>query len=430
MRAHRSVRRLPGAVVVGADHLGLPVVRSLGRRGIPVWVVRDGENTIASRSRFATGRARLEGATDLERVAFLLELASVHGLDGWTLFPTSNRTARLIAMHQDRLGARFTFTTPPWHTMRVAYDKRLLVALAARLGVDQPRTWVAESAADAARMPDRYPVCVKPAVSDIAIARGWRADSPHELRERFAHAMTLLDPGELLIQELVPGGGDMQFSYAALCDDGEPAAWVVARRNRQYPADFGRASTFVETVHDPEVRAIAEHLLRVLRYTGLVEVEFKRDPETRSPKLLDINPRVWGWHSLCQRAGVDFPYLARCLALGEPVPASNVQIGVRWSRLTTDLPSSLGEILAGRLGVGEYLRSWRGPRESAVFARDDPWPGVTEVPMLVGILPRRMLRSWRSPGGLAGSRDDHEWSNGTGCPTPVAGERVQGVDDV
>jgi len=430
MRVHPASRRLPGAVVIGADYRGLAVVRSLGRRGIPIWVLADGDDTLASHSRFTTECTALHGTTDAERAACLLDLATAHGLDGWTLFPTSNRTARVVATHQAALSGSFTFTTPPWRTLRVAYDKRRMVALAARLGIDQPQTWVAEDAADAARMPDRYPVCVKPAISQAVSTKAWRADSPSELRERFAYAQTLIDPSELLVQELVPGGGEMQFSYAALCDDGESLAWVVARRTRQYPADFGRASTFVETVHEPEVRAIAERILRDLRFTGLVEVEFKRDPTTHSLKLLDINPRVWGWHSLCQRAGVDFPYLARCLAIGEPVPSSDAALGVRWSRLTTDLPASVKEMVAGRLTVGEYLRTWRAPREAAVLVRDDPWPGLIEVPMIIGMIGRRKLRALRAPRGRAVSRDEDLWIDETDGATPIVGGWVQDADDL
>ena len=57
--------------------------------------------------------------------------------------------------------------------------------------------------------------------------------------------------------------------------------------------DFGRASTFVETVEDTATSATAGHLLRALRYTGIEEVEFKRDPRDGKLKLLDINPPVW-----------------------------------------------------------------------------------------------------------------------------------------
>ena len=72
-----------------------------------------------------------------------------------------------------------------------------------------------------------------------------------------------------------------------------------------------------------------------------------RDRRDGLLKLLDVNPRVWGWHSLCQRAGVDFPYLAYGFARAEPVPPATAQPGVRWLRLSTDLPTSLSEIARG-----------------------------------------------------------------------------------
>jgi D-aspartate ligase len=381
-----------GAIVIGADYRGLAVVRSLGRRGIPVWVLRDGDDTLARASRYTTRHLDLPAGDDATQAAFLVGLADQHGLAGWTLFPTSNRTTRMVATNRDRLAEHYTLTTPAWSVVAVAYDKRDTIRLAATLGIDQPRTWYATTGAQAAALDVRYPVCVKPAISQVTTQKAWRADTPAQLADRFDHAATLIDPTLLLIQELVPGGGQQQFSYAALCDDGVSVAHVVAQRTRQYPADFGRASTYVETTDEPQVQDAAERILREIGYTGLVEVEFKRDPRDGTLKLLDINPRVWGWHSLCQRAGVDFPYLAMRLARHQPVPATRVTVGVRWSRLTTDLPTSIREMLAGRLAVGTYLASWRGPRESAIFARDDPWPGMVEFPMLVSVVGRRLIR--------------------------------------
>ncbi|PYT21377.1 MAG: hypothetical protein DMG57_38840 [Acidobacteria bacterium] len=60
-----------------------------------------------------------------------------------------------------------------------------------------------------------------------------------------------------------------------------------------------------------------------MRFTGLVEIEFKRDSRDGKFKVLDMNPRVWGWHTLCGRAGVDFPYLTWLLVRGEPVPETH-----------------------------------------------------------------------------------------------------------
>jgi hypothetical protein len=42
------------------------------------------------------------------------------------------------------------------------------------------------------------------------------------------------------------------------------------------------------------------------------------------------------------------------------------------------------------MSVRAYARSLRGPREGAIFARDDVRPAVSEVPQLVSVLARRL----------------------------------------
>jgi predicted ATP-grasp superfamily ATP-dependent carboligase len=147
-------------------------------------------------------------------------------------------------------------------------------------------------------------------------------------------------------------------------------------------------------VDAPDAAELAEQFLAAIEFDGLVEVEFMRDPRDGELKLLDVNPRVWGWHSLCQRAGVDFPYLAHQLARSRTVPRTRARAGVRWLRLTTDVPTSVREILRGNLKLGPYLRTVLSPHDSAVFALDDPWPAVFEVPMLA----RTFLRRRRTHG--------------------------------
>jgi len=143
------------------------------------------------------------------------------------------------------------------------------------------------------------------------------------LLARYDEACKLVAPEMLMVQEVLPGWGESQFSYAALCRDGCPLASIVARRTRQFPMDFGRFSTYVETVEEPQVVELGVRFLAAMRFTGLVEIEFKRDSRDGKFKVLDMNPRVWGWHTLCGRAGVDFPYLTWLLVRGEPVPETH-----------------------------------------------------------------------------------------------------------
>ena len=384
MIQRRHGQRAPGAVVIGGDYRSLGVVRSLGRRGIPVWVLRD-DHYLAHWSRFCRRTLPWPDVTEREKVAYLVDLAPRHGLEGWVLFPTEDETAALIARNRAELGALYRLSIlADWDTLRWAHDKRLTYQLADDAGVPRPRTYYPADAADLARFDGAFPVILKPAVgtprSALAIAKAWPASDPATLAARYREACLSIDPSLIMIQELLPGDGDSQLSYAALCEDGRPLASVVARRTRQWPMDFGRASTYVETVDAPEVEANAERLLARMRFSGLVEVEFKRDARDGIFKVLDINPRVWGWHTLGRRAGVDFSYLLWRLVSGEPIERVRGRAGVRWVRGLTDLPTSLGEIRAGRLSPRSYVGSLMGPTEFAVLAADDPLPALLEVP--------------------------------------------------
>ncbi|HEX5469789.1 MAG TPA: ATP-grasp domain-containing protein [Gaiellaceae bacterium] len=384
-----------GALVIGAEYRALGIARSLGRRGIPVEVLTHGDDVLAARSRYVRRSRPLPEAGAEQQVAFLLELG--HGeLAGWTIFPSGDETAALVARHHALLSQCFVLTTPPWAVFRWAYDKRLTYRLASSLELGAPRTWYPAEHGGVASLDVRFPAILKPTVKPtfnrLTAAKAWRVDSARELAVRYAEACELVPADDLVVQELVPGDGKDQFSYAALCAEGRPLAEIVARRTRQYPPDFGRASTFVESCSAPEIAAPARSLLAEMRFDGLVEVEFKRHAETGRFLILDVNPRAWGWHTLGAAAGVDFSYLAWRHANGLGVEFARGRPGERWVRLSTDVPTSLKEIAAGRLAARAYARTLLGGVEGAIFARDDPVPGLLELPLLARMLVRRVAR--------------------------------------
>jgi predicted ATP-grasp superfamily ATP-dependent carboligase len=157
---------------------------------------------------------------------------------------------------------------------------------------------------------------------------------------------------------------------------------MVARRLRQHPLEFGRASTLVETADLPQLEQLSERLLRAIDYYGLVEMEYKLDARDGQCKLLDINARTWGYHSLGGAAGVDFPYLLFLDQVGRHAEPCHARAGVRWVRTLTDVPTAIVALLKGRLTWSGYIRSLRRLAADAVFCRDDPVPGLLEVAML------------------------------------------------
>ncbi|MGA2814561.1 MAG: ATP-grasp domain-containing protein, partial [Candidatus Acidiferrum sp.] len=179
------------------------------------------------------------------------------------------------------------------------------------------------------------------------------------------------------------------FGYCAFFKDGEALASRVSRRRRQHPHDFGRASTFVETVEHPEIEALSKKLLSGINYYGLVEVEFKEDPRDGQFKLLDINARTWGYHTLGAAAGVDFSYMLYRDQLGEPVTAARARAGASWMRMLTDFPTAVLDIANGRISFSEYFRTLRTFDTEAVFSLKDPLPGIMECLLLPYLIVKR-----------------------------------------
>lgn len=382
-----------GALVIGGDSRALGIARSLGRRGIPVWAFDEGDYLLARRSRYVARSLPWPTGDEESQARHVAALAREHGLDGWTLFATSDETAALVARHHELLAASYRLTTPPWAQTRLAYDKRLTYSVAGDIGVPAPWTRYPADRAEVEQLDPPFPCILKPAskqgLNRFTHDKAWKVADRDELLARYDEACGMVGAEHVMVQELIPGGGESQFSFGAACLDGQPVASIVARRTRQYPVTFGHSSSFVETVENDAVEREARKLLAAMRYTGVVEVEFKLDSRSGEYKVLDVNPRLWTWFTLGGRAGVDFPYVGWRISQGEPVEEVRARSGVRWVRMGTDVLAATAQIRSGDLAVGRYLRSLRPPVQFAVFATDDPRPLATAVPSLVSRMARR-----------------------------------------
>jgi D-aspartate ligase len=123
----------------------------------------------------------------------------------------------------------------------------------------------------------------------------------------------------------------------------------------------------------------------------MLEMEFKYDARDQRYKLLDVNPRTWTWISLGHAAGVDFPHIIWRLAMGESVEPHRALTGTKWIHLSRDFVAACHEMATGDLALKDYLRSLRGSLEFAAFAKDDPLPGLIDLPLVFyRVLTRRL----------------------------------------
>src|SRR5213596_4011473 len=165
-----------------------------------------------------------------------------------------------------------------------------------------------------------------------------------------------------MVQELVPGDDDTLYTVGSyLTSDGRPVGVFSGRKLRQTPRGIGTCrvgeAVWVQEAVDAALRLLAE-----FGYSGLSQVEFKRDPRDGRFKLMEINPRLWQWHGLAAACGVDLPLIAyRDLTGEEVVPATMNGTRRTWSI---------------SLMPGERPELPKPPYVDAVFARDDLKPGL------------------------------------------------------
>jgi D-aspartate ligase len=393
-----TTRKYPlevGAIVIGGEHPGLGIARSLGRKGIPVFVIDD-QHSISQFSRYVTKVVRVRDLRDdLKTVESVMEIGQRFGLEGWVLFPTRDETVAAFSRHRDQLAEFFRVTTPCWETVRWAWDKKNTYDRATELGIPVPGTYNPRTEKELSELYSRLPLALKPAVKENFFyatgAKAWRAETPEQLNDLFRKAVRQIRPEEILIQEIIPGDGRRQYSYCAFFRDGEALSTLIARRMRQHPREFGRAATYVETVELPEIVELSERFLKAIDYYGLVEVEFKQDPRDGQFKLLDVNARTWGFHSISGPAGVDFPYLLYADQLGKPVDRAHAKAGIGWLRAVTDVPTAAKDLWDGEMGFPSYWRSLRNTRSESVFCAQDPLPSVAEILMLPYLVTKKYL---------------------------------------
>ena len=192
------------------------------------------------------------------------------------------------------------------------------------------------------------------------------------------------------MQQIIPGDGSHQVSYCAFFRNGQAHGSLVARRARQHPREFGRAATYVESIELPVIEELSQRFLKAIDYYGLVEVEFKHDPRDGEYKLLDVNARSWGFHSLGSAAGVDFSYMLYADQVGKPLLPCRAKPGIGWLRLLTDVPTAISDILNRNITLGDYLASLRKTRVESVFCRKDPLPSIAEIVLLPYLIAKKL----------------------------------------
>jgi len=400
-RAARPDGPLAGVVLLGGAHGALAMARSFGRLGIAVALITN-DHPLPRWSHFVQRQFDWAGPDAPDAAGVLLTLAAAYGFAGWLLIPCGDAEVKLVASEQQRLGTTFRLFGSPWDSLNILCDKQLLAQRAREVGIAVPRSFRVRSEAEAATAEIAFPVVLKPAQrltwNTFTRAKAWRANTRSEFVTRYRDAAELVGADNVVVQEMIEGGGETQFSYAALWHRGAPVMEMTARRRRQYPIEFSYTSTFVEVCPNEAVRQASLKLLSACNFEGLVEIEYKFDAREQIHKILDVNPRPWSWISLCDAAGLNLAAAMRDIISGQPVRPATARTNVAWVHTTRDIVAALQLIARDQLDIDVYLASLKRRLAFSTFALDDPMPALVDIPLtLYRVVTRRLFSSALPP---------------------------------
>jgi D-aspartate ligase len=385
----------PAVVLQASGPNGLGIIRSLGRRGIPVIACDHDARALGLLSRYATPCFTRHPLTDPE--GFAEDVIALGGrlLSPGVLFATHDETLIALGPHEERLAERFLRPWSPWERMRVVMDKSAQHAAAHAIGFPVPATVEpsGEDDAVAAARALRFPVILKPRRAPEFRARLHRqvleCAGPEELRRNWEIAA----PYAPQISEVIPGGDDRIWtlgSYRAA--DGVPLASFTGRKLRQWPTRFGTGRA-AEAWWDPAYAARGHALLDRLSFHGISQLETKRDPRDGRDYLIEINTRSWLWVGLATAAGVNLPLAAYLDAIGHGrrIPDGH-RSGLRWVLATRHIAGAVMEIRRGEWTWAGLASTLRPPVREGVWDLGDIRPGLGQTSHQLRVLARRLRR--------------------------------------
>jgi len=355
-------------------------IRALGRAGIRTTALAPERFAAGRWSRYADHRALGPDSTS-DPVGFAAAVAELAGRRGPLLVYPGQEEALSALLADDH--ARSPCVRMPYPgeaSLAPLRDKRCLPALAARVGLRTPSTLAAGRADEVlrGRLPERC--VIKPTAISGELGGVRVADSVEELRTLLA---ALPPAEEVLLQERLSG---TLAALSVVIDRGGSVVRRFQQRTlRTWPPEIGVSSLAVGVVSDEELTNRVRALLAETGFWGMAQLQFLEQPD--GPRLIDVNPRIYGSLALALASGVNLPAAWHAVALGHSIEAAApYRVGVTYRWLEADAMSGL------RGDLGRLLARAPRPVTGPVWARDDLRGSVVLAADAVRVGARRRLR--------------------------------------
>jgi D-aspartate ligase len=399
--AHAGASTLTPILIFGLSrgtfhHGALGIARSAGRLGIPVYRITRERWPPLAFSRYSRGGGAIPpGAGDDQIIDALRKCAAKIGRA--ILVPIDDVSSVFVDEHQDELSTDFQFPRQTAGLAQALSSKRQMYEMCIAHGVPTPWSAFPQSEAELLELSQHcgFPAVLKCINVGDAPPRAPRVCIAGDREEMIAAYRTMqgASSSNVMLQEYVPGKPESVWMFNGYFDSGSDCKLgLTGKKIRQSPPYTG-VTTLGVCEPNRFVLETTVRLMKAISYRGILDLGFRFDARDGQYKLLDVNPRIGGTFRLF--VGANEMDVLRALYLdmtGAEIPPTTLQDGRRWVVDPLDLGSSLVYLRRGDVTPRSWLRSFRGVREAAWFAVDDPLPFLMLwLRLLTDWLPRRIV---------------------------------------
>jgi len=385
-----SNNKPPVIILDGAEN-SLSIARSLGKRGIAVSVAAM-PTCQAFNSRFINESYIVpEGQLAKDYYKEVLLGTGSHRLEGSVVLACGDSGIEFIVENHADLSEKYILDIQKPHLQKALLDKQETLRMAKEAGIGFPEFWNIDSLDDIEKIADlvNYPAIIKPIHSHLFVrtfeVKLFQVNNAAELRQK---ASLVFEKGlEFMVSELIPGPDTLLSSYYTHIDDDGHAMFRFTKQIiRRMPTNFGGACFHV-TKWIPETAEKGEHFFRSIGFTGMANIEFKKDLRDGELKIIECNARYTAAQELVTRSGMDISYMIYQFLIKH-----NPKVGVKPATVTQykenlhywypreDFRSFLSGSARGELSFIQWLKSIAHfPMVLPYWSISDPKPSLVSL---------------------------------------------------
>ena len=308
-------------VTDGLSRKSLSVVRSLGKLNYQIYVTGSSIFTTSFWSSYTKHKIILPSIKNknLYSKKFIFLLKKKFNNEKFILFPMEDETIKWLSTNRIKISKYASFLIPSKKALKITQNKSLTYKFAQKNNFPIPSTIISSSFVNflknLSNIKNKNDYIVKPSFANGSNGIVYLKEKNFTKSDWLNHWNIF---GNLIIQKRIRNHGHA-IGVSVLFDKKKRCiASFAHRRLQQYPNTGGPSTSRISIFNDILIKKSIK-ILKKLNWSGVAMVEWKIDPNTNRPMLLEINPRFWGSLELAVRSGVNFPLLYARAALNEKI---------------------------------------------------------------------------------------------------------------